>query len=196
MSTKATTLPMLEYRPLTPERWRDLETLFGKNGAYGGCWCMWWRIPRSQFGHQAGEKNKEALKAIVDASEVPGLLAYDGEQPIGWCSLAPHEAFSSLERSRTLKRVDAQPVWSIVCFFVAKPYRRLGLMVKLLEAAIIYAREHGASIVEGYPIQTDGKNVAPVSSFTGIVSAFIEAGFVEVARRSERRPIMRYVIAK
>jgi len=194
MSTKQVSLPDLEFHPVTPERWHDLETLFGKNGAYGGCWCMWWRVPRSDFGKQAGQGNREALKAIVDSGEIPGLLAYATGKPIAWCSVAPREAFPSLERSRTLKRVDDLPVWSIVCFYVAKPYRRMGLMAELLRAAIDYARQHGAKIVEGYPIEPKHDDSPPVSTFTGIFSAFQEVGFVEVARRSEKRPIMRYFV--
>ncbi len=155
---------------------------------------MWWRLTRAEFAKQAGRGNKEDLQAIVDAGEIPGLLAYANGQPIAWCSVAPREAFPSLERSRTLKRVDDKPAWSVVCFFVAKPFRRQGLMVKLLQAAIEYAQEHGAKIVEGYPIEPKGSNLPSVSSFTGIVSAFSEVGFVEVLRRSEHRPIMRYFI--
>lgn len=184
----------LEVIPVTPDHWQDLETLFGKNGAYGGCWCMWWRVTRFQFEKQAGQGNKDALKAIVDSGEVPGILAYASGQPIAWCSVAPRETFPSLERSRTLKRVDDQTVWSIVCFYVAKPYRRKGLMVELLQAAIDYARQRGAKIVEGYPIEPKQDNLPPVSTFTGILPAFQEVGFVEVARRSEKRPIMRYFV--
>jgi GNAT superfamily N-acetyltransferase len=189
-----TELQNIAFHPLTPERWQDLETLFGKNGAYGGCWCMWWRIARSEFAHQGNEGNRQAIKQIVETGEVPGLLAYIHDQPIGWCSIAPREAFPSLERSRTLKRVDEQSAWSIVCFYVARPFRRKGLMVALLKAAIDYAKEHGARIVEGYPIDPKSENLPPVSSFTGITSAFQEAGFVEVLRRSEKRPIMRFII--
>jgi GNAT superfamily N-acetyltransferase len=184
----------LEVVPVTPDHWQDLETLFGKNGAYGGCWCMWWRVTRSQFGTQAGQGNKDALKAIVDSGEVPGILAYAGGQPIAWCSVAPRETFPSLERSRKLKRVDDQPAWSIVCFYVARPYRRRGLMAELLRAAIDYARQCGAKIVEGYPIEPKHNNSPPVSTFTGIFSAFQEVGFIEVARMSEKRPIMRYFV--
>lgn len=184
----------LKAIPVTPDHWQDLETLFGKNGAYGGCWCMWWRVTRSQFEKQAGQGNKEALKAIVDSDEVPGILAYANGKPIAWCSVAPREAFPSLERSRTLKKVDDQPVWSIVCFYVAKPYRRKGLMAELLRAAIDYSRQYGAKIVEGYPLEPKHDNLHPVSTFTGIFSAFQEVGFVEVARRSEKRPIMRFFV--
>jgi GNAT superfamily N-acetyltransferase len=194
MPSKPVSLLDLEFHPVTPERWHDLETLFGKNGAYGGCWCMWWRVPRSEFGKQGNQGNKTALKATVDSGEIPGLLAYATGQPVAWCSVAPREAFPSLERSRTLKRVDDLPVWSIVCFYVAKPYRRKGLMAELLRAAIDYARQHGAKIVEGYPIEPKHDDSPPVSTFTGIFSAFQEVGFVEVARRSEKRPIMRYFV--
>jgi GNAT superfamily N-acetyltransferase len=130
------------------------------------------------------------LKRIVDVGEVPGLLAYADGQPVAWCSLAPRETFPALERSRTLKRVDDKPVWSIVCFFVARPLRRKGVMLKLLRAAVEYARAHGAKIVEGYPVEST-EGLSGASGFTGVVSTFRQAGFVEVLRRSETQPIMR-----
>jgi GNAT superfamily N-acetyltransferase len=184
----------LEFHPVTAGRWPDLERLFGETGADGGCWCMWWRLTRSQFAQQRGEKNKEALKAIIDSGQVPGLLAYASGEPIAWCSIGPREAYPSLQRSRTLKRIDDEPVWSIVCFFVAKPFRRQGLMVPLLRAAIAYAKEHGAGIVEGYPIES--AKASSWSGYMGLAPAFREVGFVEVARRSETRSIMRYSIAQ
>ncbi len=194
MFSQAVSLPDLEFHPVTAARWQDLETLFGKNGAYANCWCMWWRMTRSAFDKQTGQEKKQALKAIVDSDEVPGFLAYAHGQPIAWCSIAPRESYPSLGRSWVLKRVDEEPVWSIVCFFVAKPFRRQGFMVRLLKAAIEYAREHGAEIVEGYPVEPKESELSGAFGFTGIVSAFREAGFVEVLRRSENRPIMRYFI--
>ena len=193
MSPEKEPLPKLEYHPVTPERWADLERLFGKHGADGGCWCMWWRLTRSQFAEQVGEKNRLALKGIVDSGEVPGLLAYADGEPVAWCSLEPREAYPSLERSRTLKRVDDKPVWSIVCFFVAKPFRGRGLMVPFLAAAVEYARARGAKIVEGYPIEPQ-KRLSVSSGYTGVASAYRKAGFVEVMRRTARQPITRYFI--
>jgi GNAT superfamily N-acetyltransferase len=125
-----------DFYPLTPERWSDLQKLFGKNGACGGCWCMWWRIPRAQFSRQKGQENQNALRSIVNSGEIPGLLAYSENQPIGWCAVAPRERYQSLEHSRILRKVDNTPVWSVVCFFVAKAFRHKGVTVKLLEAAI------------------------------------------------------------
>jgi len=187
--------PKMELHPLTPERWRDLETLFGKQGACGGCWCMWWRLTRSQFNEQKGAGNKKALKKIVDSGEVPGIIAYSGGKPVAWCAVAPRENYPALERSRTLKRIDEKPVWSVVCFFVAKSFRGKGVTVPLLRGAVEYAKKHGARIVEGYPFEP--KRPMPASFlWTGVASVFRKTGFVEVLRRSETRPIMRYFVGE
>jgi GNAT superfamily N-acetyltransferase len=194
MSSKSVPLAHLEFYPVTPDRWRDLEKLFGEHGACGGCWCMWWRLKRSEFDQKKGAGTKRALKQLIAQGQAPGLLAYADGEPMGWCSVAPRKDFSALERSRILRRVDDEPVWSVVCFFVARPFRRKGVTNKLLTAAIEYAREHGARIIEGYPVEPKAGNVPDAFVFTGLASAFREAGFVEVTRRSETRPIMRYVI--
>lgn len=184
----------LEFHLLTPERWVDLEKLFGQHGASGGCWCMWWRLPRSEFMRNCGERNKEAFKSIVDSGKAPGILAYVKGQPVGWCAIASRKTFPKLERSRILKRVDNKPVWSVVCFFIAKAFRRKGISVKLLKAAVNYATEQGAKIVEGYPVEPKKGRTPDGFAYTGLASAFRKVGFVEVIRRSETRPIMRYII--
>lgn len=184
----------LQIYPLTSARWSDFETLFGVRGACGGCWCMYWRLTRAQFERQKGDGNKQAMKDIVTRDEVPGLIACHDGKPIGWCSIAPRQAFPTLARSRILKPIDAQPVWSIVCFFVAKPYRRQGLSTRLLKAAIDYAAENGATIIEGYPIEPKNVSSPDVFVYTGLASAFRQVGFVKVAQPSETRPIMRYYL--
>jgi GNAT superfamily N-acetyltransferase len=184
----------LEFHPLTPDRWADLETLFGPRGAAGGCWCMWWRVTRAEFSRQAGAGNQRAFKKIVRSGAAPGLLAYAAGRPIGWCAVAPREATPVLDRSPTLKRVDDRPVWSITCFFIAGPFRRQGVTVALLKAAIDYAARRGAHVVEGYPVEPRKDDMPEGYAFTGLASAFRQAGFVEVARRSQTRPIMRYRI--
>ena len=193
MPTKENDVSVLEFHPLTREKWADVEKLFGQRGACGGCWCMSWRLARSDFVRQRGEMNKKALKDLVDSGQVPGILAYSEGQPIGWCAVAPREAFPRLERSRILSRVDDKPVWSIVCFFVAKAFRGKGLSVRLLGAAVDYVREQGGKIVEGYPVEPK-KDWRPPDPFvyTGLASAFRRAGFAEVIRRSDTRPVMRY----
>ena len=169
----------LEFHPLTAERWGDLEALFGGHGAYGGCWCMWWRLTRREFQQQHGEGNRLALKAIVESGEIPGILAYHDGVPIGWCSVAPRERFGSLERSPVLKRIDDEPVWSIVCFFVAKAWRGRGVAVRLTHAAVEYVRLQGGKVVEAYPTAPRDAALPPVSSYVGTPAMFERAGFVE-----------------
>jgi GNAT superfamily N-acetyltransferase len=156
---------------------------------------MWWRLSRAEFGRQSAAERRAGLKGLVDSGQVPGILAYAGGEPIAWVSVGPRETFPPLERSRTLKRADEQPVWSIVCFFVAKPHRGQGLMVRLLQGAVAYAASQGARIVEGYPVDPGEARVDSGSEgFMGLASAFRQAGFVEVGRPSKRQVIMRYFI--
>jgi GNAT superfamily N-acetyltransferase len=178
------TLPELDFHPLTPDRWDDFETLFGPRGAMAGCWCMWWRVKRKDWQTNQYEGNRAAMKAIVDSGTVPGLLAHQGDMPLGWVSVAPREDFPVLQRSPILKPVDDQPVWSVVCFVVHKAYKGQGMSGRLLRAAVGYATTQGATIVEGYPIAPKTADVPDLYSFTGFLSTFLTAGFVEVARRS------------
>lgn len=177
------------FHPLTIDRWRDLERLFGKSGAYGGCWCMYWRVTRSEWGANQGDGNRRALRAVVASGAPVGVLAYENEEPVAWCALAPREDYAALERSPVRKRVDDTPVWSVTCFFVRRDRRGGGLMARLLEAAVAYAAAEGAVAVEGYPKEPT-KELAPVSSYMGVASAFAAAGFVEVGR-NRSGPVMR-----
>ena len=183
----------IRIRPVTYKEWKDLETLFSEHGVQNGCWCMYWRIPRQQCQRNYGEGNKQALREIIEKGIVPGILAYHADKPIGWCSVAPREHFPVILRSPTLKPVDDQSVWSIVCFFISRPYRRNSLTRLLIDEAIKYARRNGARIIEAYPIDVEAKYL-DVERYAGLTTTFSKAGFKEVMRRSERKPIMRYYI--
>ena len=189
----------VEVYPATAERWKDIESLFGAKGAYAGCWCMFWRLDRADFKRMKGEGTKAVLKGMTTSNNVAGLLAYVDGQPIGWCSISPRKDYAALENSRILKRIDDMPVWSIVCFFVAKPFRNKSITSKLLRGAVKYAEQQGARIIEGYPIdmQTDklaGQKLNSYSGYMGIASIFRAAGFVKVADASETQLIMRYTV--
>jgi GNAT superfamily N-acetyltransferase len=184
----------LDFHHLTAERWEDLETLFGPRGACGGCWCMFWRLKRSVFNEQKGEGNRQALRALVAGGAVPGILAYAGPRPVGWCAVAPRPDYPALERSRVLKPIDDLAVWSVSCLFVARDFRNQGVSVQLLGAAVDHVRGQGGTVVEGYPVEPRTDQVPAAFAWTGLASAFLQAGFVEAARGSETRPIMRYNI--
>jgi len=180
-----------EAHPLTSDRWSDFETLFGAKGACGGCWCMFPRLRRSEYERLKGDGNHRAMKKLVDSGRVPGLLGYVESKPVAWCSIEPRELIGSLARSRILSPVDDEPVWSIVCLFIEKSHRGRGLSTRMIEAAVHYARRQGASIVEAYPVEPKKTPMPAVFAYPGIASAYLAAGFQEVARRSETRPLMR-----
>jgi len=191
----------IEVHPLTAERWDDLVTLFGERGAYSGCWCMYWRLPHSEFDALDGPARKKLLHGLAVKGPVPGLLAYLDGEPAGWCSIAPREEYAALERSRVYRRLDNEPVWSIDYFFMRRLARGQGLMEQLIPTAVAYAKSRGAKIVEAYPTDLEaqrlaGRRLTGADGYMGVVSAFRKAGFVEMRRASETKLIMRYNIRR
>jgi GNAT superfamily N-acetyltransferase len=184
----------ITIHPLKPDRWADLETLFGPSGADGGCWCMWFRLRRSEMARSTNAKNKAALKRIVGSGHPPGLIAYVDGKPAGWVSLDPRERYAMLMHGRIWKPLDDTPVWSIVCFVVGKPYRRQGVMSRPLDAAVDYARDHGAETLEAYPVDAT-EELTGYDGFTGIASVFKRAGFREAGRMSNGRPVVRLEVS-
>lgn len=189
MAEKLKTIEKIEFLPLTPERWSDFETLFESNRTTDGCWCMWWLIKNKEFNAAGKDGLKNGMRTIVHSGIEPGLIAYADGVAAGWVAVAPRQDYTRLKTSKTLFPVDDQPVWSIPCFFIHREYRHNHLMERLIEAAVQYAKEHGALIVEAYPLDVHEKTDSG-SIFTGVASIFERNGFEEVARRNER-PVMR-----
>ena len=129
----------LSFHPLTKDRWKDIEKLFSKNRSSDECWCMWWKLNKKQFTIQKGEENKKAFRKTLK-NTVPGIIAYYNDTPAGWCAIEPRENFPTLEASKLLKRLDNKPVWSIVCFFVAKEFRKNNISFELIKASVEYAK--------------------------------------------------------
>jgi GNAT superfamily N-acetyltransferase len=183
----------LHFEPATPERWADLEELFGERGACGGCWCMSWRKSRADFDRDKGRANRASLRTLVKNGPPPGILAYDGPKAVGWCAVAPRTEYVRLAKSRVLRPIDDTPVWSVSCFFLARPYRRTGVSIALLKAAVEFAGRQGGAVVEGYPDVPKG-DMPDAFLWRGTLAAFLKAGFEEMPRWSESRPIVRYAI--
>jgi len=185
----------LDIRPLDAGRWRDLEALFnGPGGSQArGCWCMCYRRSGradKPDGMTYSQFNKCALRALVDAGVVPGLIGYRDGAPAAWISLGPREQYAKLARSSVMKPVDDKPVWSIVCFYTAKAARGQHLSEAMLKGAIEYARSCGARLVEAYPVDKRGRG-SDDSMWFGAKTMYDRAGFVEVARRKATRPVVR-----
>ncbi|HEY3723458.1 MAG TPA: GNAT family N-acetyltransferase [Acidimicrobiia bacterium] len=178
---------------LTPERWPDLEQLFGERGASSGCWCMWWRVAARDWEQGAGAGNRAAFRRVVDSGPAPGLLAYEDAAPVGWVAVAPRAEYPRLNRSPKLKAVDATPVWAATCFYIDRHARGGGVAGSLLAAAVEHARAGGAAAIEGYPIDPAGGTVSNASAYTGVLDMFRAAGFEEIERRGGR-PILRLTL--
>jgi GNAT superfamily N-acetyltransferase len=185
----------LAFAPATPERWADIAAVIGACGDARHCWCAYWYLPNAAYaaGRRDGS-NRGFLEGLVAGGAAPGVVAYRGGRPVAWCGVAPRSAQARLARSRVLAPVDDRAAWSITCFVVVKEARRQGLMQQLIEAAVDLARDQGATLVEGYPLDLQRKAFAG-ELFVGTLRAFSAAGFVEVARRSPHRPIVRRVLA-
>jgi GNAT superfamily N-acetyltransferase len=191
----------LEILPLTPERLPDLAGLFAQGGDPKWCWCASFRVRGLDFRNSTPDGNRAvlegALATTATEARAPGLVAYRDGEAVGWTSLGPRTDYERLAHSRVLAPVDERPVWSIVCFVVGRRARRQGVARALLEAAIEYAREHGASTLEAYPADLEpGTRIASANAYMGTLAMFERADFKVVAQRQANavtavRPIVR-----
>lgn len=181
----------LVVHPATVETWDDVTELLGRRGSVKGCWCMFFRQTPAERRQLWGEGNRRALHRLVGGGEQPGLVGYVGSAPAGWVSVGPRQAYPRLDRSPISKPVDDRPVWSLVCLYVASEHRGAGVARGLVRAALDHARERGADLVEAYPVDDTLGPVAPDAAYHGWTTLLAGEGFVEVARRQPRRPVMR-----
>ena len=189
----------ITVKPLTRARFDDLVTLFEQGGDPRWCWCMYYRKRGMNWSNSSRADNRRDLQSIAGSRPAPGLVAYARGAAVGWVSLAPRERYERLVANRFLRPIDDKPVWSVVCFVVSRTARRRGVATKLLEAAIDYARQHGAAMLEAYPISAERGKVAAAAAFRGVESMFKKAGFrvAEVRRWNETappQPIMRLAL--
>ena len=194
----------VEIRPLTPDRLPDLASLFEQGGDPKWCWCAYFRIRSFDFSSGGKARHRSVMaRAVSDGvgeGRAPGLVAYDGDEAVGWISIGPRDDYERLAHSTVLKPLDDKPVWSIVCFVVGRRARGRGVARSLLGAGIDYARDHGATLLEAYPVDVPGGQRIPSGSvYRGTLRMFERAGFKVVARRpspgsEQPRPIVRRAI--
>ena len=165
---------------VTPAAWNQVERLFGPRGACAGCWCMFWRLERGErFAELQGDQLRDRFRAGVLGGTVHGVLALDGDEPVGWATFGPHLSFPRLQRSPSLACDNPERVWSIPCFFVRRNHRGQGVARALLDAAVTEMRRRGATLVEGYPVKptASGAPLPAAFAYTGGRSMFEDAGF-------------------
>jgi len=192
----------VDIRPLTPDRWPSFADWFGgpdTSATVRWCWCTYFRFRGRDWTNSTAAGNRAGLETLVGRDPAPGLVAYRDDRPIGWVSLAPRGDYERLSFSKVLAPVDDTPVWSIVCFVVSRRSRGQGVAAALLDAAIEYARAHGATTLEAYPVDTTEGRVPAEHAYHGTLGMFERAGFTVVERRQWNattpvRPIVRLVL--
>jgi len=180
---------MITIAPATQERWEDVRTILGpKSLDTPSCWCLSMRVSSGdpRVKGQPPRARAEVLRELCGEAIPPGVLAYDGDRVIGWCSVSPRTSYHRLVRSRVIPHVDDQPVWSVVCFVVRAGHRRQGVAGELLEGAVEFARSHGATIVEGYPADTQGDRIDVASAYVGTLSLFERHGFAVASETTSK----------
>ncbi|MEU8637785.1 GNAT family N-acetyltransferase [Amycolatopsis sp. NPDC048633] len=179
---------MFMIRPAS--RFEDVAAILNPSGNERACWCLAYRITSAEYNALRGEERTERVRGLCAGEPAPGVLAYDGDTPAGWCSISPRSSMVRLVRSRTMPPLDDLPVWSVVCFVVSSPYRRSGVSAALLAGAVDHARAHGAPAVEGYPVDPEGGRIGSSAAHVGTTSLFEAAGFERIRpteARADRR---------
>jgi GNAT superfamily N-acetyltransferase len=180
----------ISIEPATAQRWSDVVAVLGRRGSRpDSCWCQ-------RFRQHDGSSNQAALRRELDTAEVPiGLLAYVDHQPAGWTRVVPRNTLAGITGNRALQRIlnDDASAWWVTCFAVRAQSRGIGVGIALLQASADHARKHGASVVDGHPVDTDRlkAKASPSALFTGTFTTFQAAGFHEIGRTYPSRPVMR-----
>jgi GNAT superfamily N-acetyltransferase len=181
----------VQFETLNENNWPLFEKLMGEKGGCGGCWCMYHRLPGPAFKQNKYARNKQLMKKLVNTQQPVGLLAVYNKEAIGWISFSPREQLYRIEHSRTMKRIDDKPVWSVSCFFIKKEYRHKGLSQRLIKAVIAFARENNITAIEAYPVIPGSAKSPGVFLWTGILSAFTKNGFTVVHKSGQSKTMVR-----
>jgi GNAT superfamily N-acetyltransferase len=190
----------VEIRPLVAETMPALAGLFEQGGDPRWCWCAYFRARGRDWTNSTAADNRALLESLVGGDPAPGLVALEDDRAVGWVSLGPREGYERLAFSKLLAPIDDTPVWSIVCFVVGRRERGRGVAGALLDAAIAYARVHGATTLEAYPVEVpEGERIPSANAYHGTLAMFERAGFSVAERRrwnasSPMRPIVRLTL--
>lgn len=187
--------PRISVRPLTSDDWPVIERLFGANGACGGCWCMYWRLPRGGrlWQENKGTKNKQAFRRLVKAGKVHACFAFAADEPVGWCCVGPRADFPRIERTKALATDWKPDTWSVTCLYIKSCWRRKGVATKLVNGATRLARDLGAAELEAYPVRTpnDGEPIPAAFAWTGVPALFTRHRFVTITPPDRSRDVYR-----
>jgi GNAT superfamily N-acetyltransferase len=168
----------IDIRPATV--FDDVKTMVGpKRPDANVCWCLSYRIPSNENRALTGPARGERVKQLIEEGPL-GVLAYDGDEVVGWAAVAPR-ADTSFARNRKIPHVDDVAVWSVWCIRVRPGHRGKGISHDLLRGAVEFARERDAPAIEGYPVDNRGEKVDLTMAYVGTRGLFERAGFTKAA---------------
>jgi GNAT superfamily N-acetyltransferase len=172
---------MFEVRPA--DVFDDVRQVIGpKRPDANVCWCLSYRVPSRLNRELQGQARGEFVAELCRRDPPPGVLAYDGDVPVGWAGVAPRGDLNSFARSNSkIPHIDDLPVWTVWCFRVRAGNRGRGIAHALLGGAVDFARSHGAPAIEGYPLDNRGKRVDLTMGYVGTRALFEHAGFEKAA---------------
>lgn len=187
----------LDIKTLTAGSLDDLDTLFSCKADTNRCWCMWFMMPVKAFHANGAQMNQRAFRELLEHDPFPlGLIAYDKDEPIGWCAVGPRSRYARAIKTPSYEGRDPDEddhVWLTPCFVVKKEARGQGVMQAMLKAACALATEHGAVAVEGFPFAASGNRESKVAQ-VGFESVFAKCGFSVSRKTTAKRVVMRYQI--
>jgi GNAT superfamily N-acetyltransferase len=171
----------ITVKPATKSRFDDVATILGpKNPASNVCWCLSHRVDSKTNQELVGAARGEYVRKLCARKVSPGVLAYDGDEVVGWAAVAPRSELP-FERSTKIPHVDDLAVWSVWCIRVRPGHRGEGISHALLGGAVDYARSKGAPAVEGYPVDNKGKKVDTTMAYVGTRGLFEKCGFTKAS---------------
>lgn len=162
----------------------DVRTMVGpKRPDANVCWCLSYRIPSRENQQLSGTARGDRVRELVAEDPPPGVLAYDGDEVVGWAGVHPRRD-TTFARNRKIPHVDEPDdpgVWSVWCIRVRPGHRGTGISHDLLDGAVSFARGHGARVLEGYPVDNGSSKVDLTMAYVGTRSLFERAGFEHAA---------------
>lgn len=144
------------------------------------CWCLSYRVPSKENRTLLGEDRGKRVQELCGEDPPPGVLAYDGDEVVGWAAVHPR-ADTSFARNRKIPHTDGADVWSVWCIRVKPGHRGKGISHHLLAGAVDFARANGAPAIEGYPVDNQGQKVDLTMAYVGTRALFERAGFTKAA---------------
>lgn len=185
--------------PATADRFDDAQHALTGGGDGSSCQCQWWMLTNAEFQTLSRDERRQRLRDETQQATAPALIAYIDGEAAGWVRVGPRSSQPRLARTKVIAEgmqgaKDDAGVWAITCFVVRKEFRGQGLNARLLDAAVAYARENGARVIEGYPIDTTVKSHPVNNLYHGTLSVFEKGGFHEIARPKPDRPVMAFEV--